>query len=176
MVKMYTENEKKYAKQVIERKKILAELEEDSDDDSLLCPIISKSKTVPTPNISSKLGKSHSDNLQDESDSNAKINLIDNGGTKFGHVDCNKSSSGSVTFRKVVQKKSSVAKPNDNNNSHMSKIKLVSPKSKSVSTFETPKSSFTSTNNSSKNTLKDSFMKHDVESKSRENCHKRRIK
>ena len=63
MVKTYTENEKKKAKQVAERKITLAELEEDSDDDSLLFPIISKSKTVPTPDISSKLRKSLSDNL-----------------------------------------------------------------------------------------------------------------
>ena len=147
-------------------------MEEDSDDDSLLCPIISKSKTVPTPGVSSKLRTSHSDNLHHESDSTANIGLIDNGGTKFGHVDCNESSCGSVTFLKVVQQTSSVAKPDDNNNSHTSKIKLVSPKSKEskeVSTFETPISSFTSTNNSSKNSLKDSFMKHDVERKSREN-------
>ena len=117
-------------KQVIERKITLAELEEDSDDDSLLFTIISKSKTVPTPDISSKLRKSLSDNLHHESDSTANIGLIDNGGTKFGHVDCNESSSGSVTFLKVVQQTSSVSKPDDNNNSHTSKIKLVSPKSK----------------------------------------------
>ena len=39
---MYTEHEEKNAKQFIERKKSFAESEEDSDDDSLLCPIISK--------------------------------------------------------------------------------------------------------------------------------------
>ena len=49
--------------------------------------------------------------LWDESDSTSKINLIDNGYTKLGHTDCNKSASGSVTFLKVFPKKSSVVQP-----------------------------------------------------------------
>ena len=51
MVKMYLEEEVKKVKQAIERKKILAELEESLDDDLLLGPFNSKSKTVPTTNI-----------------------------------------------------------------------------------------------------------------------------
>ena len=74
------------------------------DDDLLLGPFNSKSKAVPTANISSKLGKSDCKNLQDEPDSTFKIDSIDNGYTKLGHTDCNKSTNGSVMFLKVVQK------------------------------------------------------------------------
>ena len=66
MVKMYSETEVKKVKQLMERKKILADLEEYSDDELLLCPFNSKSKTVPTPNISSNTGKNNSSNYQDE--------------------------------------------------------------------------------------------------------------
>ena len=116
MVKMYPKEEVKKAKQAIERKKILAELEKYQDDDLLLGPFNSTCKTVPTADNSSKLGKSHCDNLQDESDYTSKINSIDNGYTKLGHTDCNNSESGSVMFIKVVSKDSSVVQPDDNNN------------------------------------------------------------
>ena len=57
MVKMYLEEEEKKMRQAIERKKILAELEEYSDDDLLLGPFNYKSKTVPTANNSAESGK-----------------------------------------------------------------------------------------------------------------------
>ena len=72
-------------------------------------------------------------------------------------------------FIKVVPKKSSVVQPDDNNNYHMSKIKLVSPKLKEVSTFQTPNCDFTSTNKSSESLSKDSITNHDVGSKYKEN-------
>ena len=102
---MYSEEEVKKMKQAFEREKILAELEEYSDDDLLLGPFNSKFKTVPTANISSGPGKSHCNNLQDESDATSNIDSIDNGYTKLGHTDCNKSTSVSVMFLKVIPTK-----------------------------------------------------------------------